>query len=300
MAMTRKHTGTHQPTVEQGDSSQGYPDGSKLLINENPLVIQPTLAKVVGVNEAIILQQIHYWVGHMEKESVFITLHEWQRQVPFLSLNTIRRALKRLQGIGLIIVENHNKRKYDRTNWYRVNYEALEKLMESHLPTMSNSICPNWTDRSAQDEHTYTRDYTENTKENTQASSKHDQRDDSNMAGEDPGESGVCNPEALYSSDTAASPQADSQQGGTPSASYAASNKQKRNPIDGRPLTDEESRVIDRIVAEKRRRGDLKSEAGLRIHLEREARAGRLRMDGYCEEQKMSPIHEEYDFAGIG
>jgi hypothetical protein len=30
--MTRKHTSTHQPTVEQGDSSQGYPDGSKLLI----------------------------------------------------------------------------------------------------------------------------------------------------------------------------------------------------------------------------------------------------------------------------
>ncbi len=34
---------------------------SKLLINEPPLMVIPTLAKALGINSAIILQQIHYW-----------------------------------------------------------------------------------------------------------------------------------------------------------------------------------------------------------------------------------------------
>ncbi|WP_249366800.1 hypothetical protein [Neobacillus rhizophilus] len=35
---------------------------SKLLINENPVMIIPSLAVKIGLNEAVILQQIHYWV----------------------------------------------------------------------------------------------------------------------------------------------------------------------------------------------------------------------------------------------
>ena len=35
---------------------------SRLLIDEYPLVVQPSLAALVGINEAIILQQIHYWL----------------------------------------------------------------------------------------------------------------------------------------------------------------------------------------------------------------------------------------------
>lgn len=34
---------------------------SKLLLDSNPLVIIPELAVAVGLNESIILQQLHYW-----------------------------------------------------------------------------------------------------------------------------------------------------------------------------------------------------------------------------------------------
>ena len=34
---------------------------SKLLISENLVMIIPTLAVKIGLNEAIVLQQIHYW-----------------------------------------------------------------------------------------------------------------------------------------------------------------------------------------------------------------------------------------------
>jgi hypothetical protein len=35
---------------------------SKLLISESPIMILPSLAVRVGVNEAVLLQQVHYWL----------------------------------------------------------------------------------------------------------------------------------------------------------------------------------------------------------------------------------------------
>ena len=35
---------------------------NKLLLNEPPLMILPTLASNIGLNEAIFLQQLHYWI----------------------------------------------------------------------------------------------------------------------------------------------------------------------------------------------------------------------------------------------
>ena len=36
---------------------------SRLLINEPPLIVLPSLAKEIGLNEAIIVQQIQYWLS---------------------------------------------------------------------------------------------------------------------------------------------------------------------------------------------------------------------------------------------
>ncbi|SDN86290.1 hypothetical protein SAMN05443253_12225 [Bacillus sp. OK048] len=36
---------------------------SRLLINEGPVKIIPSLATKIGLNEAVVLQQIHYWLG---------------------------------------------------------------------------------------------------------------------------------------------------------------------------------------------------------------------------------------------
>lgn len=36
---------------------------SSLLINEPPLMVQKPLAVLVGLNEGMILQQVHYWLG---------------------------------------------------------------------------------------------------------------------------------------------------------------------------------------------------------------------------------------------
>ena len=38
------------------------------LINEPPLVLLPSLATAIGLNEALMLQQIQYWLSRSDKE----------------------------------------------------------------------------------------------------------------------------------------------------------------------------------------------------------------------------------------
>jgi hypothetical protein len=108
---------------------------SKLLISEPPLQVLPSLAEKVGLNEAIILQQIHYWTQNSrnveadsdgtERTWVFKSHDEWAEEFPFWSRSTIRRAVKSLQEQGLIIAEQKRQHEGDNRNWYAIRREAL-------------------------------------------------------------------------------------------------------------------------------------------------------------------------------
>ena len=106
---------------------------SRLIINERPLLIPPTLATKIGLNEAIVLQQVHFWLSVSDHEKdgrkwVFNTYDDWQKQFPFWSKPTIVRIFKSLKDANLIITGNYNKMVIDRTIWYSINYEALSIL----------------------------------------------------------------------------------------------------------------------------------------------------------------------------
>ncbi len=112
---------------------------SKLLFNEQPLVIDKQLAKLIGLNEAMVLQQIHYWLEINRKADknfreaqywTYNTLEEWQEEFPFWSVDTVKRTLTKLRKMGILITGNFNRLKMDRTLWYTINYEELEKLSE--------------------------------------------------------------------------------------------------------------------------------------------------------------------------
>ena len=127
---------------------------SKLLINEPPLVLQKTLAVKLGLNEAIMLQQIHYWAS-MKKNLkdgyywVYNSYEDWSEQFPFFSKSTIGRVLRNLEKSGVIIVGNYNKLSFDKTKWYRIDYNAVKALEDegsddgfiSPLP-----MIPEWND----------------------------------------------------------------------------------------------------------------------------------------------------------
>lgn len=112
---------------------------SKLLINERPLLVLPGLAKAIGLNEAIVLQQIHYWLeGNKERKSeyhfkkdrwwCYNSAEEWAEQFPWWSVSTIKRTLKNLRKEKLIYVDRLADDPYDRTNWYSIDYQRLTQL----------------------------------------------------------------------------------------------------------------------------------------------------------------------------
>lgn len=140
---------------------------SRLLIDEPPLQVLPSLAREIGLNEAIMLQQIHYWLLKSGNEFegakwFYKTLEEWQTEFPFWSAMTIRRTLGSLEKQKIIKIGNYNKKKFDKTKWYTIDYQQVNRRCVQNEQTM----CSSCTDGYVQNEQTYTREYTETTTEN--------------------------------------------------------------------------------------------------------------------------------------
>jgi hypothetical protein len=112
---------------------------SRLLIDEEPLQVLPTLAVAAGINEAILLQQTHYWLKIAQKADdrrkffgkrwwTYNRYEDWQKQMPWLSVRTIRSLIHKLEEMGVLLsIKRHAKRR-DHTKWYSLDYEELEAL----------------------------------------------------------------------------------------------------------------------------------------------------------------------------
>lgn len=108
-----------------------------LLIDEYPLLVLPSLAKAIGLNEAIALQQLHYWLenpkGGVEMDGhrwVYNTYEQWQADnFPFWSVSTVKRTFLRLERLELVI--SRQAATYDRKKYYRVHYAKLTQWNDS-------------------------------------------------------------------------------------------------------------------------------------------------------------------------
>lgn len=108
------------------------------LLDEYPLIVMPTLAKIFGLNQAIILQQSHYWLQkskHSKNGKIWFykTYSEWSEELPFWSDRTIRRTISELEKEQLIITSNFNKKRSDKTKWYTINYKKFSKVINDYL-----------------------------------------------------------------------------------------------------------------------------------------------------------------------
>lgn len=120
-----------------------------LLNKKHPIVINPTLAVRVGLNEAIALQQLAYWIEQTKSGMdyqgmrwVYNTHSDWKEQFPFWSIDTIKRTFLSLHKQGVIFIEQLNKSKHDRTNYYTINYESVCLIDEGKLPPSMSADCP--------------------------------------------------------------------------------------------------------------------------------------------------------------
>jgi hypothetical protein len=124
---------------------------SRLLYDTRPLVVNPKLAELIGLEAALVLHQIHYWVNinRTAKKNyrdgyfwTFNTFTSWKKDFPFWSVSTIKRIVKKLEDDGLIIAGRYNLSNIDRTKWYRIDHIKLIKL-ESRLCQSDTMDSPN-------------------------------------------------------------------------------------------------------------------------------------------------------------
>lgn len=138
---------------------------NKLLIDDYPIQVLPKLAELIGLNEAIVLQQIHYWLNNSKhkydgKTWIFNSYPEWQKQFPFWSLITIKRTIYSLEKQNLLLIGNYNKAKFDKTKWYTINYQTIEGMIRPSYQNDTTSVSKR-DDGVYQNDTTNTIDYTE-------------------------------------------------------------------------------------------------------------------------------------------
>lgn len=144
-----------------------------LLFDEQPIVYDRTLAKILKNNgadrAATVLQQVHYWVENNKKNQKYEayvngywwsyrSIKEWhEKDFNHWTYSLVRSLFKTLRDEELLIALPLSKDKSDRTNWYRINYEKLEKLYENfkkeketHLSEQTNAFAKNQQIRSVE------------------------------------------------------------------------------------------------------------------------------------------------------
>ncbi len=108
------------------------------LFDEQSIIANKTLAREIGLNEALILQQINYWIEINKKSGnnyydgrywTYNSIRAWQENdFDYMSVDTVKRAFAKLEKAGFLLVGNYNKDPRDKTKWYTINTEHLEEL----------------------------------------------------------------------------------------------------------------------------------------------------------------------------
>jgi hypothetical protein len=127
------------------------PDTPRLLLEDSPLQVLPALALALGgLNESLILQQLHYLM-RLERHVmdgvswVYNTYEEWQEHFPFWSLDTIKRAIHRLERGGFVrSTRRWNRSPWDQTKWYTIHYDRLYARCAACISLIlpSDALCP--------------------------------------------------------------------------------------------------------------------------------------------------------------
>ncbi|KRU25017.1 hypothetical protein VT91_08200 [Clostridium sporogenes] len=100
----------------------------------------PVLAKVIGLNEAIILQKLNDLIELNKNDSRYLKEGSiWTNQsvaalcekyFPYMSLSTVKRAIYKLKKLNLIKIKRfYSEEVKSGTNWYSLNYKAIENMI---------------------------------------------------------------------------------------------------------------------------------------------------------------------------
>jgi len=107
------------------------------------------IAQRFGVNEAIILENLMYWINHNKANNknlhdgyywTYNSIAAFHQLLPYLSEKQIRYALDKLENNGIIKTGNYNKLGFDKTKWYTIIDEGLCTFWQMGIDEVSNQF----------------------------------------------------------------------------------------------------------------------------------------------------------------
>lgn len=119
---------------------------------QKTIQLDPQIAQQFGANASILFSNIHFWLTeNLKKKKNFFDKRVWmycsirqlKEQYSYLTTRQIRHALEKLSEAGILLKNNFNKTRYDRTIWYSINSDEFlaknaQTLRFSHLAQTTN------------------------------------------------------------------------------------------------------------------------------------------------------------------
>ena len=106
------------------------------LLDEQPILANKTLTREIGLNEALVLQQINYWIEINKRAGnnyfdgrywTYNSIRAWhENDFDYMSIDTVKRTFSKLEKMGFLLIGNFNKDPRDKTKWYIINDEKLK------------------------------------------------------------------------------------------------------------------------------------------------------------------------------
>lgn len=120
---------------------------SHVLFNDRPVVLPYGLTVALGFKKSFIVQNIHYWLDHKRRDPdkythsykdgrmwLYRSYSKWQEEMPPLGcVSSIKKQFKELLDMGVLIKGSFNKRMFDKTNWYTIDYQALDNYVKKAM-----------------------------------------------------------------------------------------------------------------------------------------------------------------------
>jgi hypothetical protein len=109
------------------------------------------IAKKYGVNEAIFIYNIFFWVNHNEANRkhfykgrywTYNTKKAFIELFPFWSYDQVRNIIKKLQENTVLLTDNFNENTWDRTTWYSLSDELISYI-KNNGNTSKNALGKN-------------------------------------------------------------------------------------------------------------------------------------------------------------
>ena len=116
-----------------------------LLYNEPPIAVSPSLCHLLGLPEAVFLQQLHYRLHQKASDPrtyekymvdgrhwVYWTQQELMREIPLgRSIDPHKRVIRRLRNAGILLVRQLQASDWNHTNHFSIDYDVFERLIQT-------------------------------------------------------------------------------------------------------------------------------------------------------------------------